>query len=388
MGFIGMAGDFNRVSASRGAVTLLVLAMFALSGAPLRAQEAGTLIAREAMSQAPAGTLAWRIRYVTGGRSGVPPEEATAVVLGPAGSTSRLARGVVAWTHGTWGVASQCAPSLGERFFELTPAIRAAEMGYVVVAPDYPGLGTDRVHPYLVGRPTAQAVIDSVRAVQSITELNAGRRYVVWGESQGGHAALWTGALAASAPELQLLGVAAGAPPTDLAANFREASDPNARAFLTALTADSWSRYFNVPLNVGKARTPAIIRKLASNCVASAGSPKLGALLGMLALRSDLKSYDFAARRPWSGFMAANSVSPNLSVPLLIAQTREDPLVSPRVTRAYVRRACGRGVKVKWIDLPGKDHATTASQSAYATLQWIDDRFRGAAVPDDCARLR
>ena len=39
----------------------------------------------------------------------------------------------------------------------------------------------------------------------------------VWGHSQGGHAALWTGALAASlAPELQLVGVAAAAPAAEL----------------------------------------------------------------------------------------------------------------------------------------------------------------------------
>jgi hypothetical protein len=43
---------------------------------------------------------------------------------------------------------------------------------------------------------------------------------------------------------------------------------------------------------------------------------------------------------------------------------------------------------VRWIDLPGKDHATTASQSAFATLQWIEDRFGGAPAPDDCGALR
>jgi acetyl esterase/lipase len=260
-------------------------------------------------------------------------------------------------------------------------------MGYVVVAPDYPGLGTDSVHPYLIGRPTAQSVIDAVRAARAMPAVNASRRYAVWGESQGGHAALWTAMTARTAPELELVGVAAGAPPTDLAANFRQASDPNARAFLTALTADSWSRYFDTPLNIGKRRTPGIIRKLASNCISSTAIPRLGALVGMLALRSDLKTDDFAARTPWSRIMADNSVSLSFSVPLLLAQTREDPLVSPKVTRNFARKACLRGLKVRWIDLPGKDHASTASQSAFATLQWIGDRFGGAAAPDDCGAL-
>lgn len=351
-------------------------------------QEPGAIVSQVAIGKAPEGVAAWRVRYITGGRDGVPVQEATAIVMAPADARSRAPRGVVAWTHGTWGTASKCAPSLSERFFDLTPATSAVSMGYVVVAPDYPGLGVDGVHPYLIGQPTGQSVIDAVRAARAMPEANAPRRYVVWGESQGGHAALWTSLIARSAPDLDLIGVAAGAPPTDLAANFREASDPNARAILTALSADSWSRHFSVPLDVGKRRTPGIMRKLAGTCVATTATPRLGTLVGMLALRSDLKSDDFTTREPWSRIMSENSVSPEIPVPLLLAQAREDPLVSPKITRIFARKACLRGVKVRWVDLPGKDHATTASQSAVATLQWIDERFDGAPAPDDCPALR
>jgi len=373
---------------------LASLSLLLLGGVPpgslaaQSAQEPGAIISQVRLGNAPEGMEAWRVRYITGGRDGVARQEVSAVIIAPAGAPPREPRGVVAWTHGTWGTASKCAPSLSEKFFTLTPAIGAVSMGYVVVAPDYPGLGVDGVHPYLIGQPTGQSVIDAVRAARAMPATRAGRRFVVWGESQGGHAALWTAMLSATAPDLELLGVAAGAPPTDLAANFREASDPNARAFLTALTADSWSRYFETPLDVGKRRTPGIIRKLAGNCVSTAATPKLGALFGMLALRSDLKSDDFTARTPWSRIMAENAVSPAIPVPVMIAQTREDPLVSPKVTRTYAGRACQRGVKVRWIDLPGKDHATTAAQSAAATLQWIGERFAGAPAPDDCAALR
>lgn len=350
--------------------------------------EPGTITSQVLLGNAPSGVKAWRVRYVTGGRDGVVRQEATAVIMAPSDAADRTPRGVVAWTHGTWGTASKCAPSLSGRFFELTPAVAAVAMGYVVAAPDYPGLGDDGIHPYLVGQPTGQSVIDAVRAARMMPDANAGRRFVVWGESQGGHAALWTAMIASTAPDLDLIGVAAGAPPTDLAANFREASDPNARAFLTALTADSWSRYFATPLEIGKRRTPGIIRRLAGNCISSTAAPRLGTLVGMIALCSDLKNDDFTARQPWSRIMADNSASPTFSVPLLLAQTREDPLVSPNVTRNFARKACLRGVKVRWIDLPGKDHATTASQSAFATLQWIEDRFGGAPTPDDCGALR
>ncbi len=355
---------------------------------PVAAQEPGELIGRQEIANVPSGVGAWRVRYVTGGRNGVAEQEATGVILAPLDRMANAPRGIIAWTHGTWGVASKCAPSESEKFFALTPAINAVRMGYVVVAPDYPGLGTDKPHPYLVGRPAAQSVFDIVRATRAVPELRAGSRFVVWGESQGGHAALWTAMTAAENNDLELIGVAAGAPPTDLAANFRGASDANARTFLTALTADSWSRYFDLELDFGKRRSPAIIRKLAGNCIASSSMPRLGALIGMFALRSDLKHFDFASEAPWSEIIRKNSATPSFNVPLLIAQTEKDPLVAPSVTLSFASKACSRGMPVRWITLPGKDHATTAMQSATETLQWIDDRFAGQPAPSDCGHLK
>lgn len=227
-----------------------------------------------------------------------------------------------------------------------------------------------------------------MRAAQGIASAAAGSEFAVWGESQGGHAALWTGQLArVDGAGLRLVGVAAGAPPTDLAANFRQAGDPSAKAFLTALAADSWSRHYNVPLTLGRRSTPAIMRRLAGNCVAVDSTPRLGALLGIMTLRRDLRTVDFPGTRPWSTFVAANSLSPFQSTPVLIAQTREDPLVAPAVTRQFARRLCANRVRVRWIDLPGKDHATTARQSAEQTLRWIDQRFAGAPAPSDCGRI-
>ncbi len=89
------------------------------------------------------------------------------------------------------------------------------DRGYVVAATDYPGLGTPQTHPYLVGVSEARAVLDSVRAARALT--GAQNRFAVWGHSQGGQAALFTGLIAKSyAPDLDLVGVAAAAPATDL----------------------------------------------------------------------------------------------------------------------------------------------------------------------------
>jgi alpha-beta hydrolase superfamily lysophospholipase len=62
--------------------------------------------------------------------------------------------------------------------------------GYVVAATDYPGLGTSEPHPYLVGTSEARAVIDSVRVAGSLPGAGAGKKFVVWGHSQGGRRAV------------------------------------------------------------------------------------------------------------------------------------------------------------------------------------------------------
>jgi hypothetical protein len=71
-------------------------------------------------------------------------------------------RPVVASTHGTIGIASGRRLEPGA---ELLPPIDGLNeflrAGYVVVAPDYQGLGTFGPHPYLVGESEAAAALDA-----------------------------------------------------------------------------------------------------------------------------------------------------------------------------------------------------------------------------------
>lgn len=354
---------------------------------PAAAQAPGQLLSAEPVVDTPAGMQAWRVRYLTRDDRGA-ARQVTGMVVAPREAAPARSRPVIAWAHGTSGIANQCAPSMMPAFWTSTPALEAVRRGYVVVAPDYPGLGSPGVHPYLVGTATARSVLDAVRSARAIAGAAAGERFVVWGESQGGHAALWTGHLAsAEGSGLRLVGIAAGAPPTDLAANLRQASDPNARTLLTAFAVQSWSQYYGVPPRIGRPRTPGIIRRLSRNCVSVDSGPKLGAVLGILALRQDLRTVDLARTPPWSSYVAANSTTPISRVPILIAQARADPFVAPSVTRSFAQRLCANRVRVRFVDLPGKDHATTAKQSSAQTLAWIDQRFAGAPAPSDCGRI-
>jgi alpha-beta hydrolase superfamily lysophospholipase len=105
---------------------------------------------------------------------------------------------VVAWAHGTTGLADQCAPSTNQNVFwpEARTAVAALlKRGWTVAASDYPGLGTALPHPYLVGGAQARAIIDSVKAARNL-DAALSTQYVIDGHSQGGQSALFANQIA------------------------------------------------------------------------------------------------------------------------------------------------------------------------------------------------
>ncbi len=351
------------------------------------AQQAGRLIAADPVIETPAGMQAWRVRYLTSDGRGR-PREVTGMVVAPREAIPNQPRRVLAWTHGTWGISSRCAPSLSANFWTVTPALDAVKTGHVVVAPDYAGLGSAGMHPFLVGIDTARSVIDGVRAARQIAGAAAGARYAVWGESQGGHAALWTAQLSrAYAPELALVGAAAAAPPTNLIENLRQSPNKAVKTFFMAYIGRSWSNHYGAPLTTfGGPQTRQIMTRLAdNNCIELHSKPKLGMILGIMTLQGRLKNVDLGRIQPWADLARRNSpTTARLGVPLLIAQNVKDDLVAPAVTAAHVRALCQSGNRVRRIAINGSGHATSAKDSSRETLAWIAARFAGAAARNDC----
>ncbi|MEZ5179065.1 MAG: lipase family protein [Acidimicrobiales bacterium] len=140
----------------------------------------------------------------------------TGIIAVPDLTPAEGGRPVMAWAHGTTGIADECAPSL-DAVGAVDFANPMLDRGWVVTATDYEGLGTPGRHPYIVGDSEGRGVIDSVRAARNLAQADASDQYVVWGHSQGGHAAMFALHIAKDwAPELQLRGVVAGAPPSQL----------------------------------------------------------------------------------------------------------------------------------------------------------------------------
>jgi len=369
-------------------LTILLAATLAVLPRAAIAQRAGTLIVAQPVDDAPANMRAWRIEYWTSGDRNQ-PIRVSGMVIAPRERSRGGPRRVIAWTHGLIGISKRCAPSLGNTNFTLIPALdNVVRRGYTVVAPDYPGLGSDMVHPVLVGASEGKSALDAVRAARSIPEADAGSRFAVWGESQGGHAALWTGQLWSSyASDLQLVGIAAIVPPTDLHRNFKEGSDARVRALLTAYTATSWSRYYGAPMStLGPRSVQNVMTRLAdNNCVNFDAKPKLGTIIGIAIAQRAIRNLDLGAKQPWGRLMRENSPSAAaIKVPALIATGTGDTIVAPAVVRDFARAACAAGKTVRFISVPGGEHGTVARTEAEATLGWIDARFAGGRAPSNC----
>jgi pimeloyl-ACP methyl ester carboxylesterase len=216
-----------------------------------------------------------------------------------------------------------------------------------------------------------------------------GRKFVVWGHSQGGHAALFTGLIAKTyAPELDLLGVAAAAPATDLATLMNEDIDSVGGKNITAMTLWSWQRVFHADMDkVVDPRAMPAINRLAQECIEGPFDLRQRQLT-----EQPLQQYFLTTRHPsdvepWHGLLAENSpgaLPPE--IPVFLAQGTDDIIIHPKVTEDYDAKLCHAGSKVRMLLMPNIGHGRAAQASTQAVLEWTSDRFAGAPAPDDCAR--
>ena len=358
-----------------------------VTAAEIRTAKSGALIRLwPLLGGAPEGAKAYRVLYRSTGLNDEPIAVSGAIIF-PDGPAPAQGRDVVAWAHPTTGVAEGCAPTrLPDLSGNIAGLEEMLERGYVVAATDYPGLGSMGTHPYLIGVTEAHAVLDFVRAARELPDAKARDRFIVWGHSQGGHAALFTGELAASyAPDLKLVGVAAAAPATYLGELFDADQSSIAGKTLAAMAIWSWSTTYNVPYDrivAPQARTG--FEQLAHDCIQSVAE-----LLKVEKQEKSIKRVfltgDPTKVQPWKSLMEHNSpghLPPG--VPVFLAQGTSDSIVRPAITRHFGEELCKNGNRVRFFEIKGGGHSFAAFNSAHAAVTWMADRFADLPAPSDC----
>ncbi len=349
----------------------------------------GVLLRHEPLKDVtlPAGMRGWRILYTTSVDDRT-PATAVATVFAPV-NPPKGRRPVIMWQHGTTGLLQKCMPSLASAPALGIPALdRVVKAGWVIVATDYSFAEKGGPHPYIIGVGEARAGLDAVRAARRMPGLALRGRTVVWGPSQGGHAALWSGIIGPHyAPDVNILGVAAIAPPGDIAnlLAMNVAVDKRLGPYLAA----AYSRFYP-DIKFEQAVRPealAAAREIANLC--SFIPPEEAQRIAQLAATFEGPALATSTDGALARRLAQNAASRPIAAPVLIAQGLADTVVLPAATDAYVDARCAAGQRLEYWKFPGLDHSSivrpgTALDEPLAA--WTTARLAKEPQPNGCAR--
>jgi alpha-beta hydrolase superfamily lysophospholipase len=238
-----------------------------------------------------------------------------------------------------------------------------------------------------VGEPAGRSVLDSVRAARQLPQLDLGGETVVWGHSQGGGAALWTGVLAPTyAPDANVIGVAALAPASDLVGLVDNLGNvPGGTIFASYVLQGYATAYDDV--SVGDYVRPAARSSFDATVGRCLAEPEaLLSVIGAVTVGEDVFATDLASG-PLVARLEENVPTGGIEAPLLVAQGEADSLVLPTVQADYVAARCAAGQPVDYRTYAGRDHVPLVQADSPLIpelVAWTQDRFAGAEPTPNC----
>ncbi|MEU0593400.1 lipase family protein [Streptomyces ardesiacus] len=320
-------------------------------------------------------------------------------------------RPLVAVAPGTMGQGDQCAASMALEHplrlngqtvsvgYEDLSVYRLLLRGVAVVVTDYVGLGTtDRLHTYVNRVDGAHAVLDAVRAARSLDQasVTSASRVGLFGYSQGGGATAAAAELQPSyAPDVELAGTYAGAPPADLTEVTKAIDGSDLAGAL------GWS------LN-GFLQTEPALRPIAERYVNEAGEKALKDLSTMC-VGDALFGYGGKSSKEWTrtgqslsdiiraepalqDFLAKQRIGAlRPAGPVRVATGTGDDLVPHGQARRLAVDWCDKGGKVTYVPvvLPGVgsgllNHFAPLLADQGNAISWLTDRLSGKAAGSNC----
>ena len=332
--------------------------------------------------------MTYKMKGITGKET-----QATALVFTPKAAPPIGGWPIVAWAHGTAGVADDCAPSknllittsiLGVDKSTYNMIESFVKAGYVVVAPDYEGLGEpsgEEIHPFLHLKSAAYSITDAVVATKNWLGNKVSNKWVVVGASQGGHAALGAAQYAARA-NMDYKGAVALAPANNLemieslsdlaVANNKDVqAQINSYMVLDTLTAymaaGMKSAYPTEPVYsiVFKSPTDKIAEKAESECLIDMVNNFTTPMVNYFLPKGNLTDYPrknqgYTQHPIVRQFLDKDSqpLQTVVKTPIIIYQGGKDLIVLPRATDALVAQARALTTKIDYRKGPDWDHVT------------------------------
>lgn len=308
---------------------------------------------------------------------------ASGIVSTPRGKAPKGGWPVVSYAHGTTGVADVCAPtripagSPQEGYVTyMNPVIDDwIDAGYAVVRTDYAGLGTPGPHGYLVGIDEGHAVLDIVAASRALDPA-IGKKFLIAGHSQGGHAALFAAGEAAKyAKGLKLRGTVAYAPASHLAEQEALLPALTSPSPLTALATMIVSGAATVtdaiqPSQILSDQVLAFYPQLEQTCLAQLSQPdSLGGIPPSQLIRSGANPAELRQ------VLSEQNPAVITKAPILLAQGLADTTVFPQFTDLLNQELVANGDSVDYQTFPGVGHGEIPLVSEDDVIAFFEQRL-------------
>ncbi|MGK5551568.1 lipase family protein [Actinomadura kijaniata] len=351
---------------------------------------------------------AWKVRYVSTDVKGAPNVVTGTVAIPDAAWTRGGSRPTVAFNPGTLGSGPQCAFSrqLAGEYVDMYEGGNLSlflKAGFAVAATDGVGYLKDRVHTYMVGPNAGHALLDIVRTARRIPggTLRPDGKVGISGYSEGGAASLWGAQLAASyAPELNVVGAAAGGVPGDLKLTARQLNGSLFAGFLADALVGLSAAYPEMPfeelMNDAGRRAVADVRK---NCLYGTLAVFAGARVENYSRDRLTLEQIYALRGPggatWGEIVDRQKLGVDVGTPASNARYKIGfPVfqyrgwleeIIPHETEDATRAAyCTAGITTTWKNTYPTEHLSTDWAAAGDVTAFLGDRFEGKPAGGNC----
>lgn len=337
------------------------------------------------------GSTGIQVLYRTTDQNGKPAATAATIVK-PAGGVGPTR--LVSYQTAYDGVADTCRPSFAlqqgnsgaNSIVTAQSALIAGYMsqGFTVVTSDYQGPSDD----FGAGSEEGRGTLDAIRAAENQLGLDPASTQVgLDGYSGGSIASMWAAQQAPDyAPELNIVGVAAGGIPTDFAHNLDYiAGSPDWAGAIPAVGIGLARAY---RIDLGKFlsdRGKEIAAEVSQGCLEPAAYPGLRFEDLLKPKYQDFRNIpDFA--QAFNDSIMGRTGTPN--VPLLMGVGNDDgtgdSVMIAKDVLGLAGTYCSRGLSVQYREYTGADHTAGFAAFAPDAVAFLQQRFAGLAPSSSC----
>lgn len=347
--------------------------------AGFEALQPGTVLNTRSVAVQPGSTSTQLLFRSTDSKNN-PIAASTTVIIPDAPWTGNGPRPVVAYNEATDSLGNACAPSYTLPRGTNKEIDRVQDLlgrGYAIVDTDYQGPR----QAYSAGLVAGHTVLDGLRASHS-AGVDSDAPAAITGYSGGAIASGWAAQLApAYAPELNIVGVTFGGPPTDYKILQRSLNGGIGSGLFTAATIGLSREYPEMrSLANDNGKRLALLQK--DQCVDVLSYSGL-LLLDQQNLSNVPNVFDHPITRTVIEENRMGQIKP--AAPVYIYQGLQDDLIPKEGAEAVQNQWCALGASVHLEEVPG-DHTTAQGNGRPGAFDWMSQRLAGVPT-GGCERV-